>query len=159
MIELSVRCAVPLLFVAFAASSVNVLFPGLFGRWILRNRKFIGLSFAAAMAWQLFFILWMVTQYTEYYVERSLCAERCDRGCRRLSSAHHDGAHFFQIRPQPLVHQTVEVLAQGWDLLAVDIRLDRLLVAHLLLQQSHCSGLYLLLGGFPCLGPEDGSVD
>ena len=69
MIELSVRCAVPLLFVAFAASSVNVLFPGLFGRWILRNRKFIGLSFAAAMAWQLFFILWMVTQYTEYYVE------------------------------------------------------------------------------------------
>ena len=50
MIQLSVRCAVPLLFVAFAASSVNVLFPGLFGRWILRNRKFIGLSFAAAMA-------------------------------------------------------------------------------------------------------------
>jgi sulfoxide reductase heme-binding subunit YedZ len=68
MIELSVRCAVPLLFVAFAASSINVLFPGLFGRWILRNRKFIGLSFAAAMAWQLFFILWMVTQYTDYYV-------------------------------------------------------------------------------------------
>jgi len=70
MIGLSVRCAVPLFFVAFAASSVNVLFPGLFGRWILRNRKFIGLSFAAAMAWQLFFILWMFTQYTEYYVER-----------------------------------------------------------------------------------------
>ena len=69
MIQLSVRCAVPLLFVAFAASSVNVLFPGLFGRWILRNRSFIGLSFAAAMAWQLFFILWMATQYTEYYVE------------------------------------------------------------------------------------------
>jgi len=69
MIELSVRCAVPLLFVAFAASSANVLFPGSFGRWILRNRKFIGLSFAAAMAWQLFFILWMVTQYTEYYIE------------------------------------------------------------------------------------------
>ena len=69
MIELSVRCAVPLLFVAFAASSVNVLFPGPFGRWLLRNRKFIGLSFAAAMAWQLFFILWMLTQYTEHYVE------------------------------------------------------------------------------------------
>jgi hypothetical protein len=70
MIQLSVRCAVPLLFVAFSASSVNVLFPGLFGRWILRNRKFIGLSFAAAMAWQLFFILWMVTKYTEYYIEK-----------------------------------------------------------------------------------------
>ena len=69
MMQLSVRCAVPLLFVAFAASSVNVLFPGLFGRWILRNRKFIWLSFAAAMTWQLFFIIWMVTRYTEYYVE------------------------------------------------------------------------------------------
>ena len=69
MIELSVRCAVPLFFVAMAASSVNVLFSGMFGRWILRNRKFIGLSFAAAMAWQLFFILWMLTQYTEHYVE------------------------------------------------------------------------------------------
>ena len=70
MIELAVRCAVPLLFVTFAASSVNVLWPGSFGRWILRNRKFIGLSFAAAMAWQLLFILWMVTRHTEYYVEQ-----------------------------------------------------------------------------------------
>ena len=70
MIELAVRCAVPLLFVTFAASSVNVLFPGAFGRWLLRNRKDIGLSFAAAMAWQLFFILWMVTRHTEYYVEQ-----------------------------------------------------------------------------------------
>jgi sulfoxide reductase heme-binding subunit YedZ len=70
MIQLSVRCAVPLMIVAFAASSVNVLFPGSFGRWILRNRKFIGLSFAAAMAWQLFFILCLVTQHTEYYVGR-----------------------------------------------------------------------------------------
>ena len=50
MIEIAVRCAIPLLYVTFAASSVNVLFPGSFGRWILRNRKFIGLSFAAAMA-------------------------------------------------------------------------------------------------------------
>lgn len=69
MIELSVRCAVPLLFVTFAASSINVLWPGSFGRWILRNRKYVGLSFAAAMAWQLFFILWMLTWHTEYYVQ------------------------------------------------------------------------------------------
>jgi hypothetical protein len=70
MIELSVRCAIPLLYVAFAASSVNVLFPGVFGRWLLRNRKYIGLSFAATMAWQLLFIVWMVSFYTDYYVER-----------------------------------------------------------------------------------------
>lgn len=68
MIQLSVRCAVPLLYIAFAASSLQVVFPGLCTRWLLRNRKFIGLGFAAAMAWQLFFILWLVGIHTEYYV-------------------------------------------------------------------------------------------
>ena len=68
MIQLSVRHAVPLLFVAFGASSVQVLFPGAFSRWLLRNRKFIGLSFAAAMGWQLIFILWLVTVHSEYYI-------------------------------------------------------------------------------------------
>ncbi len=60
MIQLSVRIAVPWLFVAFAASSLQVVFPGSFSRWLLRNRKVIGLCFAAAMGWQLFFILWLV---------------------------------------------------------------------------------------------------
>ncbi len=68
MIQLSVRCAVPLLYIAFAASSVQVLFPGNFGRWLLRNRKYLGLCFAAAMAWQGFFILWLVTVHTDYYI-------------------------------------------------------------------------------------------
>jgi len=68
MIQLSVRCAVPWLFMAFAASSLQVVFPGSFSRWLLRNRKFIGLCFAAAMAWQLTFILWLVGVHTEYYV-------------------------------------------------------------------------------------------
>jgi hypothetical protein len=48
MIELSVRCAVPLLFVAFAASSVNVLFPiflMMLGAWlILKSRGQTGYS-------------------------------------------------------------------------------------------------------------------
>jgi hypothetical protein len=68
MIQLSVRCAVPWLFLAFAASSMQVVFPGPFSRWLLRNRKFVGLCFAAAMAWQLTFILWLVGIHTEYYV-------------------------------------------------------------------------------------------
>ena len=68
LIQLSVRCAVPLLFVTFATSSIQSLFPGPFGRWLLRNRKYIGLSFAAAMAWQGFFILWMVTIHADYYI-------------------------------------------------------------------------------------------
>ena len=69
MIQLAVRCAVPLVFVAFAASSMQVMFPGTFSRWLLRNRPMFGLSFAAAMGWQLLFILWLVGIHTEYYVD------------------------------------------------------------------------------------------
>lgn len=68
MIQLSVRCAVPWLYIAFAASAIKVLLPCAFSRWLRRNRKYIGLCFAAAMAWQAFFILWMVIVHTEYYV-------------------------------------------------------------------------------------------
>ncbi len=69
MIQLAVRCAVPWVFVAFAASSMQVMFPGTFSRWLLRNRPMFGLSFAAAMGWQLLFILWLVGIHTEYYVD------------------------------------------------------------------------------------------
>jgi hypothetical protein len=68
MIQLSVRCAIPWLYLAFAASSLQVLFPGQLNRWLLRNRKIIGLCFAAAMSWQLLFILWLVTVYSDYYI-------------------------------------------------------------------------------------------
>jgi hypothetical protein len=68
MIRLSVRCAVPLLYLVFAASSIHSLFPGPASRWLLRNRKYLGLCFAAAMAWQLLFILWVVTVHHDYYV-------------------------------------------------------------------------------------------
>jgi hypothetical protein len=69
MIQLSVRCAIPWLYLAFAASSIHVLFPGMLSRWLLRNRKIIGLCFAAAMAWQLLFIVWLVSIHNDYYVE------------------------------------------------------------------------------------------
>ena len=68
MIQLSVRCGVPLLYLTFASSSAHVLFPGLWSRWLLRNRKFMGLCFAAAMAWQALFIVWLVTIHRDYYV-------------------------------------------------------------------------------------------
>jgi hypothetical protein len=70
MIQFSVRCAIPWLFVAFAASSVHVVFPSAISRWWLRNRKYLGLCFAAGMAWQLFFILWLVGVYSEHYFQR-----------------------------------------------------------------------------------------
>jgi hypothetical protein len=69
LIQLSVRCAVPWLYVAFAASSIHRLFANEFSRWLLRNRRIFGLCFAAGMAWQLTFILWMVLLHWGYYVD------------------------------------------------------------------------------------------
>lgn len=37
MIQFSVRCAVPWLYLAFAASSGQTLLPGVLSRWLLRN--------------------------------------------------------------------------------------------------------------------------
>jgi hypothetical protein len=71
LIQTSVRLAVPWLFLAFAASSLVILLPGATSRWLLRNRRIIGLCFAAGMAWQLLFILWLVLGFTEYYVEEA----------------------------------------------------------------------------------------
>ena len=71
MIALSVRLAVPWLFVAFAASSLVILFPNKMSKWILRNRRLFGLCFAAGMAWQLLFILWFVIGFFGYYMEEA----------------------------------------------------------------------------------------
>ena len=68
MIQLSVRFAVPWIFLTFAISALHNLLPGAFTRWLLKNRKFFGLVFAATMAWQGFFILWMVLIHTDNYV-------------------------------------------------------------------------------------------
>ena len=70
MIQFTVRCAVPLVYVVFAASALQALFPSPISRWLLRNRKYVGLSFAVAMGWQLLFILWLVGIHTEHYVEQ-----------------------------------------------------------------------------------------
>jgi len=69
MITFSVRLAVPWLFFAFAASSMFVVFPGTFSQWMLRNQRILGLCFAAGMAWQLFFIFWLVIFQHAYYME------------------------------------------------------------------------------------------
>lgn len=68
MIQFSVRSAVPFLYFAFVAASLNAVLPGSFSRWLLRNRRIIGLCFAQAMAWQLVFIVWLVTKHTDYYL-------------------------------------------------------------------------------------------
>jgi len=69
MIGFSVRWAVPFIFLVVAASSVQILFPGPFPMWWLRNRKYLGMCFAVAMAWQGAFIFMMSYFFREYYFE------------------------------------------------------------------------------------------
>lgn len=67
MIGYSVRFAVPIIFIVIAASSYHVLFPSEFSKWWFRNRKYIGLTFAVAMAWQGAFIFVVSTFTRDYY--------------------------------------------------------------------------------------------
>jgi hypothetical protein len=69
MIGFSVRLAVPFLFLVVAASSMQILFPGSFSKWWLRNRKYIGMCFAVAMSWQGLFIFIMSYFFRDYYFE------------------------------------------------------------------------------------------
>ena len=67
MIGFSVRFAVPFIYLVVAISSIQILFPGSFSMWLMRNRKYIGLCFAVAMAWQGLFIFIMSYFFHEYY--------------------------------------------------------------------------------------------
>ena len=67
MITWSVRWAVPFIFLIVAAPALPRLFPGEFPRWLLRNRRYVGLVFAAAMAWQGVFIFILSTQHSGFY--------------------------------------------------------------------------------------------
>ena len=69
MIGFSVRLAVPFIFLVVAASSVQILLPGSFSKWWLRNRKYIGMCFAVAMSWQGLFIFIMSYFFRDYYFE------------------------------------------------------------------------------------------
>jgi len=67
MISFSVRWAVPLIILVVATSALQTLFPGPVPMWLLRNRKYIGLCFAVAMAWQGLFIFIMSYFFREFY--------------------------------------------------------------------------------------------
>ena len=69
MIGFSVRWAVPFIYLVVAASAAQTLFTGPFPMWLLRNRKYIGLCFAVAMAWQGLFIFIMSIFFREYYYQ------------------------------------------------------------------------------------------
>ena len=67
MIQYSVRWAVPLIFLITATSAMARLFPNMITRWLLRNRRYVGLAFATAMAWQGAFIFWISVGHPDHY--------------------------------------------------------------------------------------------
>ena len=67
MIQYSVRWAVPFIFLVIATSALFRLFPGRSTRWLLRNRRYIGLCFAVAMAWQGAFIFIVSFSHSAHY--------------------------------------------------------------------------------------------
>jgi|HubBroStandDraft_5_1064220.scaffolds.fasta_scaffold331275_1 DMSO/TMAO reductase YedYZ heme-binding membrane subunit len=56
----SVRCALPLFILAFTASSLAILWPSTLTRWMLANRRYIGLAFAFAMALHFGFVAYFI---------------------------------------------------------------------------------------------------
>ena len=67
MIRLSVQLASLWIFLAFVARPLVQLYPGSFSKWLLRNRRYFGLSFAAGFAWQAVFIAVLLALYADYY--------------------------------------------------------------------------------------------
>jgi len=59
----SVRCALPLFFIAFTASSLAILWPSTVSRWLLANRRYFGLAFAFAMTWHFGFVAYTLWSF------------------------------------------------------------------------------------------------
>ena len=62
-ILVSVRCALPLFVVAFTASSLATLWRSAFTRWLLANRRYIGLAFAFGMTWHFTFVAYTIWNF------------------------------------------------------------------------------------------------
>ena len=69
LIRLSVQFASPWVFLAFIARPMTQLFPGNLSKWLLRNRRYLGLSFAAGFGWQAVFIGVLLALHNAYYWE------------------------------------------------------------------------------------------
>ena len=69
MIRFSVQLASPWVFLAFIATPLSQLAPGAFATWLLRNRRYLGLSFAAGFGWQAVFIGVLLAQHSAHYWE------------------------------------------------------------------------------------------
>jgi methionine sulfoxide reductase heme-binding subunit len=66
MVLYSVRCALAFFLVAFTASSLAILWPSAPTRWLLRNRRAFGLTFAIGMAWHLLLVAYFFAGFHKY---------------------------------------------------------------------------------------------
>jgi DMSO/TMAO reductase YedYZ heme-binding membrane subunit len=66
MVLHSVRCALPFFLAAFTASSLAALWPSPLTRWLLRNRRACGLTFAIGMAWHLTFVAYFFAGFHKH---------------------------------------------------------------------------------------------
>ena len=69
LIRLSVQLASPWVFLAFVATPMTQLIPGNVSKWLVRNRRYLGLSFAAGFGWQAVFIGVLLALHNAYYWE------------------------------------------------------------------------------------------
>ena len=67
MIQCSVRWAVPFIYIVIAASALFKLSPNNLTLWLLKNRRYLGLCFAVAMAWQAAFIFIVSFSHSAHY--------------------------------------------------------------------------------------------
>jgi sulfoxide reductase heme-binding subunit YedZ len=70
LIRLSVQFASPWIFIAFVTSPLKQLFPGSVSKWLARNRRYMGLSFAAGFGWQAVCIAALFALHPSYYGEQ-----------------------------------------------------------------------------------------
>jgi DMSO/TMAO reductase YedYZ heme-binding membrane subunit len=75
MISRSVRCALPLFLLAFTASSLATLWPNKVTRWLLRNRRYLGLGFAFGMAWHFSFVAYSIFSFGLSLTPRGLALD------------------------------------------------------------------------------------
>jgi sulfoxide reductase heme-binding subunit YedZ len=69
LVRLAGLIATPLIYLAFATAPLARLFPSCVSRWLLSNRRYIGLSFAGVFTWHLVFLLALFVLHQDYYMQ------------------------------------------------------------------------------------------
>jgi sulfoxide reductase heme-binding subunit YedZ len=68
LVRLAGQVTAPWIFLVFSATPLAELFPGSASQWLLANRRYIGLSFAAAFFWHLLVLVAFFLLHQNYYL-------------------------------------------------------------------------------------------